>query len=276
MFTNSTGRRIRRAWRTSRLIRRARTTGGWQSSIPRRSIAEPKAVLAPAEVAGPLHGLQIAVPRWSPDGKTIAFIGGLMSDQGSTGGDVWIVSAEGGAPRDLTEGRPTSPAWIEWGSNDYLFVSELAGGNSQLIRYKLSGDRVGNGPVTFGSPIFSIPGSVGDGRLEMSLSSTSDRSMFVFGASNFDHPREIYAAKPGDGNDLGSRRRDAAFAFQRRRTAGMGQGRVAELEERWIPRAGLAAAAQGLRSGQEVPADRGGARGSGRSGCGALGRWRRA
>ena len=31
----------------------------------------------------------------------------------------------------------------------------------------------------------------------MSLSSTADRSMFVFGASNFEHPGEIYAAKPG-------------------------------------------------------------------------------
>src|SRR5271157_925056 len=73
-----------------------------------------KAILAPAEVAGPLHGLQIAVPRWSPDGKAIAFIGGLMSDQGSTGGDVWIVSAAGGKPQDLTPRRPTSPGWIEW------------------------------------------------------------------------------------------------------------------------------------------------------------------
>ncbi len=72
-----------------------------------------------------------------------------MSDQGSTGGDVWIVSADGGEPRDLTAGRPTSPAWIEWGSNEYLFVTELAGGNSQLIRYKLSGDRTGSGQVTF-------------------------------------------------------------------------------------------------------------------------------
>jgi dipeptidyl aminopeptidase/acylaminoacyl peptidase len=158
---------------------------------------QPKPILVPDQVSGPLHGLQIAVPRWSPDGKTIAFIGGLMSDQGSTGGDVWIVSSEGGQPRDLTQGRPTSPAWIEWGTNDYLFVSELAGGNSQLVRYKLSGDRTGNGQVTFGSPIFSIPGSVGDGRMEMSLSSTADRSMFVFGASSFEHPREIYAAKSG-------------------------------------------------------------------------------
>jgi dipeptidyl aminopeptidase/acylaminoacyl peptidase len=158
---------------------------------------EAKAVLAPAEVAGPLHGLQIAVPRWSADGKTIAFIGGLMSDQGSTGGDVWIVPAAGGAPRDLTAGRPTSPAWVEWHGNDYLFVSELAGGNNQLIRLHLQGDRTGDGAITFGSPIFSIPGSVGDGRWSHSLSSTADDSMFVFQASNFEKAPEIYAAKPG-------------------------------------------------------------------------------
>ncbi len=157
----------------------------------------PKAILAPAEVSGPLHRLQIAVPRWSPDGKTIAFIGGLMSDQGSTGGDVWIVSASGGQPRDLTAGRPTSPAWLRWQDNDHLFVSELAGGNDQLVRFKIQGDRTGDGEVSFGSPIFSIPGNVGDGRLSHSLSSTADNSLFVFHASSFDHPSEIYGAKPG-------------------------------------------------------------------------------
>ncbi len=158
---------------------------------------EAKAVLAPAEVAGPLHGLQIAVPRWSPDGKTIAFIGGLMSDQGSTGGDVWVVSAGGGVPRDLTAGRPASPAWVEWSGNEYVFVSELAGGNNQLIRLHLQGDRTGEGSVTFGSPIFSIPGSVGDGRWSHSLSSTADKSMFVFQASTYEKAPEIYAARPG-------------------------------------------------------------------------------
>jgi dipeptidyl aminopeptidase/acylaminoacyl peptidase len=158
----------------------------------------PTAILAPAEVAGLLHGLQIAVPRWSPDGKAIAFIGGLMSDQGATGGDVWIISSAGGAPRNLTQGRPTSPAWIEWASDEHLFVNELAGGNIQLIRYHLQGDRTSpGGQINFGSPIFSIPGSVGDGRMELSLSSTADHSMFVFRASSFDHPPEIYAAKPG-------------------------------------------------------------------------------
>ncbi|MGA8043527.1 MAG: prolyl oligopeptidase family serine peptidase [Terracidiphilus sp.] len=171
----------------------------WVARLYTQSLdGKPKAILAPETVEGPLHGLQIAVPRWSPDGKAIAFIGGLMSDQGSTGGDVWIVSAEGGAPRDLTAGRPTSSAWMTWQDNEHLFVSELAGGNCQLIRYRLQGDRVSpGGSITFGSPIFSIPGTVGDGRMELSLSATADRSLFVFRASTFDHPMEIYGAKPG-------------------------------------------------------------------------------
>jgi dipeptidyl aminopeptidase/acylaminoacyl peptidase len=79
-----------------------------------------------------------------------------------------------------------------------LFVSELAGGNCQLIRYHLQGDRVtAGGQISFGSPIFSIPGSVGDGRMELSLSARADHSLFVFHASTFDHPMEIFAAKPG-------------------------------------------------------------------------------
>ena len=170
----------------------------WVAKLYTQALNGPaKAILAPAEVSGPLHGLQIAVPRWSPDGKTIVFIGGLMSDQGSTGGDVWIVSSTGGTPRDLTQGRPTSPAWVEWDGNDHLFVSELAGGNCQLLRYHLQGDRVSPaGGINFGSPIFSIPGTVGDGRMRLSLSSTADRSLFVFQASTFDHPMEIYSAKP--------------------------------------------------------------------------------
>ncbi|HVZ82481.1 MAG TPA: S9 family peptidase [Terracidiphilus sp.] len=171
----------------------------WVAKLYTQTIGgEAKAILDPPTVAGPLHGLQIAVPRWSPDGGKIAFIGGLMSDQGSTGGDVWVISAKGGAPQDITAGRPTSPAWIEWGGNDALYVSELAGGNSQLVRFRVHGDpAAGKVTATFGSPIFSIPGTVGDGRWHMSLSPTADHSLFVFRASTFDHPTEIYGARPG-------------------------------------------------------------------------------
>ena len=171
----------------------------WVAKLYTQSLeGEPKVVLAPAEVAGPLHGLQIAVPRWSPDGKSIAFIGGLMSDQGMTGGDVWMVGAEGGAPRDLTPERSSSPAWIEWDGNENLYVSEIDGGNAQLVKMRLEGDKTrASAKVSVGAPLFSIPGSVGDGRMELSLSSSADGSVWVFHASTFDHPTEIYRTKPG-------------------------------------------------------------------------------
>jgi len=152
--------------------------------------SETKAIFAPAEVSGPMHGLQIAVPRWSPDGRSIAFIGGLMSDQGSTGGDVWLIPSEGGEARDLTPGRKTSVAWISWAGEHKLFLSEHAGGNSQLAVMDPS-----NGEVS--APVYSVPASLGDGRMSMSLSATKDDSTFVFNASSLEHPSEIYAAKVG-------------------------------------------------------------------------------
>ncbi|MGD0729655.1 MAG: S9 family peptidase [Terracidiphilus sp.] len=172
----------------------------WVAKLYTQKLGDvPAAILAPAEVTGPLHGLQIAVPRWSPDGQAIAFIGGLMSDQGSTGGDVWIVPAAGGQPRNLTPRRPSSAAWIEWDGNDHIYITELAGGSCQLVRFRLQGDRTSESVSTsFAPPVFSIPANVGDGRLELSLSATSDHSLFVFRANSFDHPEEIYAARPGN------------------------------------------------------------------------------
>jgi dipeptidyl aminopeptidase/acylaminoacyl peptidase len=152
---------------------------------------EPKTVYAPAEDSGPMHGLQIAVPRWSPDGKQIAFIGGLMSDQGSTGGDVWVLPATGGEPRNLTPARKTSAAWIEWGSDREIYVSEQAAGRAQLVTIPV------DGAGTASAPVFSVEASVGDGRSKMSLSPTRDHAMWVFHASSFASPVEIYAVKAG-------------------------------------------------------------------------------
>jgi dipeptidyl aminopeptidase/acylaminoacyl peptidase len=162
-----------------------------------RTPPSPTAILAPAEVAGALHGLQIAVPRWSPDGKTIAFIGGLMSDQGATGGDVYTIPAIGGEPQNLTPGRAFSASWIEWAGNQHIFVSEIAGGNSQLVRLSLDGSS-----AAASKPVFSFPGSIGDGRLELSLSATADHAHFLFHASSFDRPDEIYDASTADAAGL--------------------------------------------------------------------------
>ena len=156
----------------------------------------PKDILAPAAITGPLHGLQIAVPRWSPDGKQIAFIGGLMSDQGVTGGDVWIIKATGGDPHNLTPRRPSTPAWIVWDDSLSLYVSELAGPDSRLVRLLIQSNSSGsNLSVNAESTIFHIPANIGDGRMEFSLSTTRDHSLFVFQASTFNDPPEIFIAK---------------------------------------------------------------------------------
>jgi dipeptidyl aminopeptidase/acylaminoacyl peptidase len=52
--------------------------------------------------------LQITWPVFSPDGSGVAVIHGLMSDYGSTGGDVFVVPTAGGGARNLTPGRHTS------------------------------------------------------------------------------------------------------------------------------------------------------------------------
>jgi dipeptidyl aminopeptidase/acylaminoacyl peptidase len=154
----------------------------------------PKAILAPAEVQGPLHGLQIAVPRWSPDGKSIALIGGLMSDQGSTGGDVWIVPAAGGQPQNLTPQRMATASWLEWSGTDQLIVSSVAGGNSQLARLTLHGNQT----ASFDPPLYDLPATIGDGRLEMSVSATRDHKQFAFTASSFDYPAEIFLVRAAE------------------------------------------------------------------------------
>ena len=67
--------------------------------------------LARVDVAtGAMHDLlapafQIDDPQWSPDGNRIAIIGGIMSDFGSTGGDVYLVDAHTGESRDVTRRR---------------------------------------------------------------------------------------------------------------------------------------------------------------------------
>ncbi len=87
-----------------------------------------QAVAAPKPIFLFQPKLQIALPRWSPDGTSIAFIQGLMSDEGATGGEIYQISVRGGEARDLTPGRPYSPAWLSWLSPSEILFSEYRGG----------------------------------------------------------------------------------------------------------------------------------------------------
>jgi dipeptidyl aminopeptidase/acylaminoacyl peptidase len=74
--------------------------------------------------------LQIAEPRVSPDGKNVAFIEGLMSDEGSTGGDVFFVPITGGKAKNLTPNIKASPASLVWTARDHITFRENIDGKS--------------------------------------------------------------------------------------------------------------------------------------------------
>jgi dipeptidyl aminopeptidase/acylaminoacyl peptidase len=82
---------------------------------------------------------QIAEPHVSPDGASVAFIEGLMSDEGLTGGDVHVVPVAGGAARNLTPGIKVSPSSIAWSGPDRINVVANVDGNSGIGILNLRG-----------------------------------------------------------------------------------------------------------------------------------------
>ncbi|MBW6522857.1 S9 family peptidase [Sphingomonas sp. RHCKR47] len=124
---------------------------------------------------------QLNQPRVSPDGRTVAYIGGLMSDFGSIGGDVFTVPLAGGTPRNITEGAKSTVTTIDW----------TTGG---LRAVMLAGDQLQFGTLTPGravAPAFSKPASsaAGDGRAVFS----ADGRVAAAVVQDYEHAPAIYA-----------------------------------------------------------------------------------
>ncbi len=143
--------------------------------------------------SGSLHGLQIALPRWSPDASRIAFIGGLMSDQGSTGGDIYAVPVSGGAPLDLTPGILVTPTWLDWTDAQSMLVSQVSNGQSQLANYAISADH-----ATQQMLHFSVAASLGDGSASMAISRSADHRRIAFLQSSYAAAAEVHAGALGN------------------------------------------------------------------------------
>jgi dipeptidyl aminopeptidase/acylaminoacyl peptidase len=148
--------------------------------------AQPTSILDTTKVSGSLHGLQIAVPRWSPNGKQIAFIGGLMSDQGATGGDLYLIPSEGGEPKDVTPGRAASVAFLGWVGPEVIAIAEQVGGNSHLAALDLAtGSDIPQASVTF-------PETIHAGDLEMSVSLSHEHTIALI-RSSYERAPEVWA-----------------------------------------------------------------------------------
>ncbi|HXO41483.1 MAG TPA: alpha/beta fold hydrolase, partial [Thermoanaerobaculia bacterium] len=129
---------------------------------------------------------QIADPRWSPDGRQIAFIGGLMSDQGVTGGDVYAIPAAGGAARDLTPGLAASAASLSWTASGELLAFEIVDGASGLAKIDPAGH---SGHAT---ELWRRPADFGGTGGEPGLSVARDGETAAAIVSSFAQPPEIW------------------------------------------------------------------------------------
>jgi dipeptidyl aminopeptidase/acylaminoacyl peptidase len=132
--------------------------------------------------------LQIAEPRWSPDGSMIGFIGGIMSDQGSTGGDVLTVPAAGGEATNRTPGRPSSPNTFSWLSPSQMRVVEYVGGSSAIGTLDLATGKVESqwkSDEAIHTGIFATYAASRDGK------------MLAMIRSDWTHPPEIWAGPVG-------------------------------------------------------------------------------
>src|SRR5438270_2520695 len=75
---------------------------------------------------------QIAIPAWSPDGKSVAFISGIMSDEPAVGGDIFVVPAQGGQAKNITPGMKASASWLTWTSGGKILFGEDVDGDSGI------------------------------------------------------------------------------------------------------------------------------------------------
>jgi dipeptidyl aminopeptidase/acylaminoacyl peptidase len=139
--------------------------------------------------------LQIAVPRWSPDGKNVAFIGGLMSDEGFTGGDIFLVPAGGGAVRDLTPDIAASPAAIHWVNSNTIVFPEAIDGMDGVASLDVESGTISPiwaGPEVISTDSFGLP--------EISLSADGRTSAVLRHSSA--SPPEIWTGSTGKWKQL--------------------------------------------------------------------------
>ncbi len=125
---------------------------------------------------------QINDPQWSPDGKQLAFIGGIMSDFGSVGGDVYTVTPSMRKARDVAPGMHMSASALRWIDGSHMYMTAHADGALHLVDLDI---RTG-----------AMKTIIGGEETLRSVSVSRGARSIAFVRTSFDRPPEIWAGAP--------------------------------------------------------------------------------
>jgi dipeptidyl aminopeptidase/acylaminoacyl peptidase len=140
--------------------------------------------------------LQIANPVWSPDGQRIAFVEGLMSDAGLTGGDIFSVGAGGGEAQHLTPEIKASASWIGWTPEKKIIFTEFVGGDVGLASVDPQGKKVET-LWRGGEYLAADPGG-----FSPTISLAKDGATMAFVRESYAAPPEVWAGRVGEWKQL--------------------------------------------------------------------------
>jgi dipeptidyl aminopeptidase/acylaminoacyl peptidase len=144
--------------------------------------------------------LQIANPAWSPDGQRIAFIGGLMSDEPSVGGDVFTISGTGGEATNLSPEMKASASWLAWTPDAKIIFGEYLEGDSGLATINpADGSK---------AELFRDAGQISAGAWGINLSLSRDAKNSAVIRSSFSAPPEVWAGPTANWTQITQRNKN--------------------------------------------------------------------
>jgi len=130
--------------------------------------------------------LQMSVPRVAPDGRSVRFVGGLMSDFGAVGGEIYEVPISGGKPVSSTPGFRGSFTSLAW-RGSRLFATAIVVDRAALIELSANGRT----PQTLWSAPATARAGDADTGAEVTLS--ADGRQFATSVEDFAHGPELLA-----------------------------------------------------------------------------------
>ncbi len=133
--------------------------------------------------------LQIANPAWSPDGKKIAFVAGLMSDEPSVGGDIYTIAATGGEATNVTPEMKATANWLAWTPEGKIVFGESVEGDAAVATVDPASGRIDS--------LWRGQEQVSAGPWGTNVSLARDGKTSALIRSSFSDPPEIWAGLIG-------------------------------------------------------------------------------